>query len=389
MKGLSDAAHRLEGQKMFQILAQAKNLEKNGKRILHFEIGDPDFTTPQNVIDACCKSLQSGRTHYVPSSGLLEFREVAAEITEKSRGFKPSVNQILVTPGANVQIYYAIACTVNPGEEVIITDPAFVSYNSIINLLGCKPVKVPLFEENQFRLSPNDLEKAITPKTRMIIINSPHNPTGSVMTEEDMKNIYIIAEKYDLYLLSDEVYARMIYPDPQVKFSSPSKFDECKERTIIAHSFSKSYAMTGWRIGGITAPEELIERMGLLLETTTSCVSPFIQDAAIEALVGSQQPITDMIIEYKKRRDVMVEGLNSIKGISCIEPKGTFYAFANIKETGLSSEEFSRIVLDKIGVATCPGNYFGDMGEGYIRFCYANSIENIVEGLEKLNKFLN
>src|SRR3989304_7964020 len=388
MRRFSDKAMRLEGQKMFQILAKAKELERNGKEIIHFEIGDPDFNTPENIVDAACKSLRSGNTHYTTSSGLLEFREAAAEITKRSRGFKPKANQILVTPGGNVQIFYAVACIVNSDEEVIITDPSFVSYNSIIQFLGSKPVKVPLYEENHFRLNQDDVVKAITDKTRMIIINSPHNPTGSVMTEDETRRIYEIAEKYDVYLVSDEVYGRMIYKDAETHFSSPRKYDECKTRTIVVHSFSKSYAMTGWRIGGVTGPEDIIEKMGLLLETTTSCVSPFIQKAAIEALTGIQKPIDDMVVEFRKRRDLILEGLNSLPGVHCIKPKGAFYAFPSIKDTGFTSEQFADIMLEKAGVAVCPGNFFGEHGEGYVRFCYANSIENINKGIEKIRDCL-
>lgn len=388
MRRFSENALNLEGQKMFQILAKAKDLERNGKDIIHFEIGDPDFRTPDNIIDVACESLRAGKTHYTASVGLVEFREASAERTFQSRGFRPSLKQILATPGGNVQIYYAIACTVNPGEEVIITDPSFVSYSSIIKFLGAKPVKIPLFEENQFRLLPEEVENAITDKTRMIIINSPHNPTGAVMSEEETKRIYDIAEKHDLYLVSDEVYARMIFKDDETHFSSPSKYDECKQRTIVVHSFSKSYAMTGWRIGGVTGPEDVIAKMGLLLETTTSCVSPFIQEAAIEALTGSQVPIDNMVIEFRKRRDLLIEGLNTLPGVRCIIPKGAFYAFPNITGTGLTSEQFADIMLDKAGVAVCPGNYFGEHGEGFVRFCYANSPENISKGIDRMRKLL-
>ncbi len=338
MRRLSEKAINLEGQRMFQILAKTKDIERAGKEVIHFEIGDPDFNTPVNIIKSACTSLRKNHTHYTTSSGLLEYREVAAETTRKSRGFKPTVNQILVTPGANVQIFYAVACAVNPGEDVIIIDPAFVSYNSIIKFLGVNPVKVPLYEENQFRLDPDDVEKAITKNTRMIIINSPHNPTGSVMTENEIRRIYEISEKYDVYLVSDEVYARMIYQDEETKFASPSKYDECKIRTIVVHSFSKSYAMTGWRIGAVTGPEDIISKMALLLETTTSCVSPFIQEAAMSALIGSQRPIDEMVNKFRQRRDLIVDGLNSLPGIKCIKPKGAFYAFPSIRGTGYTSE---------------------------------------------------
>jgi aspartate/methionine/tyrosine aminotransferase len=388
MKKLSEAANRLEGQKMFQVLAKAQELQRQGKKIIHFEIGDPDFDTPTNIVDAACKSLKNGDTHYTVSSGLLEYRKVAAEITERSRGFKPDLDQILVTAGANVQIYYGLACAVNPGEEVIIPDPSFVSYNSIIKFIGAKPVKIPLREENEFRLSPEDVEKAMTDKTRMIIINSPHNPTGSVMREEEIRGIYEVAERHDVYLMSDEVYTRMIYKDSDTKFSSPSKYDGCRERTLVVHAFSKSYAMTGWRLGAVTGPAEIISKMGLLLETTSSCVSPFIQRAGIEALSGSQEPINSMVDEFRKRRDIIVEELNKLPGISCLKPKGAFYVFPNIKGTGLTSQAFADLMLEKAGVALCPGNYFGENGEGYVRLCYANSVANIRRGIQKMGEVL-
>jgi aspartate/methionine/tyrosine aminotransferase len=383
----SDLANNLEGQKMFQVLQAAKELEKLGRKIIHFEIGEPDFDTPANIVKACVNALESGDTHYTISIGLEEFRHAAAQSTLRSRGFLPDIDQILVTPGGNVQIYYALACTTNPGEDVICIDPSFVSYNSIMRMMGINPIHVPLLEENEFRVYPEDIENAITDKTRMIIINSPHNPTGSVMTEEDMKAVYDIAEKHDIYLLSDEVYGRMIYHDANTSFHSPSAYDHCKTRTIVIHSFSKTFAMTGWRIGGVTGPKELISRMALLLETTSSCVSPFIQRGAIEALIGPQDEIDAMCTTLRKRRDLMVEGINRIEGLSCLLPKGAFYVFMNIKKTGLSSEEYSHRLLHEAGVATCPGSFFGPSGEGYVRFCYAGSEDLIREGLERMAEF--
>ena len=389
MKHLSRISEGLRGQKMFQILAAAKKLEQQGARVIHMEIGDPDFNSPPNVIEAACNALRNGYTHYTISAGMEELRLISATSFGRSRGFTPSINQILVTPGGNVQIYLAIACTVNPGEEVIIADPCFVSYTSIITLCGAKAIPVPLREENHFRMDPNDLRKAITRNTRMIIINSPHNPTGAVMNEDDMRAIYQIAEEADIYLVSDEVYGRMVYADSNVRFSSPSVYDHCQERTMIIHSFSKSYAMTGWRIGAITAPENVVQRMALLLETITSCVSPFTQLAAAEALSGSQEYVDSMIAAYRRRRDLICEGLNQIKHISCLKPGGAFYVFPNITGTGFSSEEFSAHILEKAHVATCPGNYFGSAGEGYVRFCYATSEENIKEGLHRIKAILS
>lgn len=386
MKHLSRISEGLQGQKMFQILAAAKKLEQQGINVVHMEIGDPDFDSPPNVVEAACNALKNGHTHYTISAGMEELRSVSAAAFGRSRGFTPSIDQILVTPGGNMQIYLAIACTVNPGEEIIIADPCFVSYTSIITLCGAKAVRVPLREENGFRMDPDDLRRAITPNTRMIIINSPHNPTGAVMNEDDMRAIYQIAEEADVYLLSDEVYGRMVYADSDVRFCSPSVYDQCRERTMIIHSFSKSYAMTGWRIGAITAPEDVVRRMALLLETVTSCVSPFTQLAAVEALSGSQDYVNNMIDTYRRRRDLICDGLNEIKGIKCLKPGGTFYVFPNITGTGLTSEGFAKVALDQAHVATCPGNYFGPAGENYVRFCYATSEQDIAEGLRRLKR---
>ena len=384
MKRLSNAAGKLKGQEMFQILSKAKELERQGREIIHFELGDPDFDTPENIVEAACASLKNKDTHYTSSGGLHELKVAAADVTEKSRGFRPDLTQILITPGANVQIYYAIACTVEPGEEVIVPDPGFVSYFSIIDFLGAKAVRIPLHENNEFRLNPDDVEKAITEKTRMIIINSPSNPTGAVMTEQEIKKVYDIAEKHDLYLLSDEIYARMLYTGNENKFSSPSKYDPCKERVIIINGFSKSYAMTGWRLGVVTAPADLIEKMTLLLETTTSCVSPFVQKAGLAALKGDQDLTFKMIEEYRKRRDIIVEGLNTLPGVRCLKPKGAFYVFPNIEKTGMTSREFTDFILDKAGIALAPGTIFGNYGEGYVRLAYANSIDNINKAIEKM-----
>ena len=389
MKRLSDAACRLEGQKMFQILARANELERQGKEILHFELGDPDFNTPQNIVEAACKSLKEGETHYAPSSGLLELKMGAADVTVRSRGFKPDLDQLLVTAGANVQIYYAVASAVNPGEEAIVPDPGFVSYFSILKFVGANPVRVPLFEKNEFKLNPNDVEKAITDKTRMIIINSPSNPTGAVMTENEIKRIYEIAKKNDVYLLSDEIYARMVYKEANTNHFSPSRYDSCRERTIVINGFSKSYAMTGWRLGVVTGPSDLISKMGLLLETTSSCVSPFIQKAGLEALYGDKEPVAKMMDEFRQRRDVIVEGLNSLPGVTCIKPKGAFYAFPNITKTGLTSEEFAERMLNEAGVALAPGPIFGENGEGYVRMCYCNSMENIKKAIGKMKNVLD
>lgn len=382
MKSLSEVSSKIDGQPMFKYLQKAKELELAGKELIHMEIGEPDFDTPNNVTLAAIKSLSQGETHYTSSYGMLEFREAIQFATQRSRGFKPNIDQILVTPGANISIFYAIYCLVDPGCEVIVPDPGFPTYYSNIKMCGAIPVRVPLKEENEFRMNPADIESRVTEKTRLIIINSPQNPTGSVMTAEEIKRVYDIAEKYDLYIYSDEIYARLNYDS---SFSSPSIYDHCKERVILSNGFSKAYAMTGWRLGTVIAPSEVIERMATLLQTTSSCVSPFIQRAGIETIHGSQESVKNMIEEYHQRRDILVAGLNRIKGINCLSPGGAFYVFPNIKDSGMSSDEFVQMMLD-IGIVALPGNCFGEYGEGYIRLCYATSRKNIYAALEKLGK---
>jgi len=386
----SDAAERLKGQEMFQILAKTQELERAGKEILHFELGDPDFNTPDNITYAAIKSLSNGETHYSNSYGLLELRETAAKATETGiRGFRPDLDQILVTPCANIQIYYTLACVANAGDEVIIPDPSFVTYNSVAEFLGLKIVRVPLHEKNEFRLNPKDVEKMITAKTKVIIINSPSNPTGAVMNEEEIREIFELARKHDIFLLSDEVYRRITYLDEETKFFSPSVYDLCKERTIVINGFSKSYAMTGWRLGVIMGPKELIKKMNLLLETTSSCVAPFIQKAGIEALKGSQERVNEMTNEYRKRRDIIVDGLNKLPGVKCVKPRGAFYVFPNIKKLGKSSKWWANYILKEAGVALLDGTSFGEYGEGYLRISYATSKDNLIEGIRRIKEVIH
>lgn len=382
---LSSAAAKLEGQPMFKVLAKVQELERQGRDIVHFEIGDPDFNTPANIVNAACESLKRGETHYTSSMGLQEFREAVCWTTQKTRGFTPSINQVLATPSANIMIYYAIRCLVNPGDEVIVPDPGFPSYYSAIKFCDAVPVRIQLKEENEFRMNPDDVRKKITERTRLIILNSPQNPTGAVMKPEEIDKMAEIAEEYDVFLYSDEVYSRMIF-DNSTTFRSPASRDRCQKRTIVANGFSKAFAMTGWRLGVAVGPEDVIEKMGLLLQTTSSCVSPFIQRAGIEAIRGDQTEVVKMMDEYKKRRDILVDGLNTIPGIRCLKPGGAFYVFPNITGTGLTSEQFADLMLEKAGVALLPGTNFGEAGKGFVRLCYAVSRERIDEGIERIRK---
>lgn len=387
MKALSNIAYQIDGQPMFKILDLAQKLEREGKEILHFELGDPDFDTPANIVNAACNALKAGYTHYTSSMGLYDFREVAQKATLHSRRFLPTIEQVLVAPGANSIIYLAIKCLVNTDEEVIVPDPGFPTYYSAIKACGANAVSVKLKEENQFRLNPDDLENAITDKTRLIILNTPSNPTGSVMLPDEIKQVAEIVKKHDIYLLSDEIYSRLIFNNEK-SFLSPSYIDHCKERTIILNGFSKAFAMTGWRLGVAIGPEEVIEKMGLLVSTIVSCVPPFIQMAGIEAITGDQSALIKMKNEYDNRRKILVDGLNSINGISCIEPDGAIYAFPNISGTGMNSDEFARFALEKAGVALLPGNNFGEAGEGFVRICYVNTFDNIKKAIANIKKAL-
>ena len=384
---LSDAANLLQGQPMFKILSRIKELEREGKHIVHFEIGDPDFNTPQNIVNASINALNDNLTHYSDSLGDYDFRELICKNNLNSRGFEPNIDQVLVTPGANIIIYYAVRCLVNPGDEVIVQDPCFPTYLSVFKFCGVKPVFVPLKKENEFRLDPNDLREKITDKTRLIIINSPHNPTGSIMLPEELKEVGKIALENDIYLYCDEIYSRMNYGE--TPFYSPSILDECKNRIIVANGFSKAFAMTGWRLGTVIGPKKVIAKMGLLLQTTSSCVSSFIQKAGMEAINGNQKEVIKMMEEYKERRDLIVKGLNSIDKISCLNPGGAFYVFPDIRETGLTSQEFAVQLLESKGVGVCAGDDFGAAGEGFVRLCYATSQDEIKEGIKRIKEFVD
>lgn len=384
---LSDASHRLHGQPMFKILAEVKALERAGHDIIHFEIGDPDFDTPKHIIEGAVTSLRKSHTHYVPATGIFEFKKIIQEATQHSRGFSPDLDQILVCPGANIIIYYAVACLVNPGEEVIVPDPGFPTYYSVLSFCGVKPIAVPLSEEDNFIMRAADIEKRITKKTKLIIINSPQNPTGAVIPKEELDLIYKIAKKHNIFLLSDEMYARIIY-DKKDQFYSPATNDACQDNTIIINGFSKVFAMTGWRLGVAIGPEIIIEKMRLLLETTSSCVSEFVQEAGMAAIAGDQKIVTSMIDIYKKRRELLFNGINKINKLSCRKPKGALYLFVNIKELGMSSETAAEFILKEAKVAVLPGTNFGNAGEGFIRLSFCIAESRIMEGLQRLKNLL-
>lgn len=382
---LAKITKRLIGQPMFHLLAKAREIEKMGKEVIHFEIGDPSFNSPGHVIEAAKNALNQNLTHYTNSMGIVELREAVMEFTRSQWGFTPLLEQILICP-ANAIIDFVVRCLVNPGEEVIYPDPGFPTYYAVLNYNCITPVGIKLREENEFRIDPDEIESRITRKTRLIIINTPQNPTGSVMTESDVIKIAWLAEKYKLYLLSDEVYARIIF---NKKHFSPAVIDKCRERTIILNSLSKTYAMSGWRLGYAVGPVELIEKMGLLLQTIISCLPAFTQHAGITAILGDQKIVKDRCDELDKRRNLLVSGLNSLPGVSCVMPQGAFYAFPNVSGTGMSGDEFSDIMLKKAGVCVLPGSCFGKYGKDYIRLCYASTeISEIEKALLKMNQVM-
>jgi aspartate aminotransferase len=365
-------------------LTKAKEIEKTGRKIIHYEIGDPDFDTPQNVIDIAKNALDNNFTHYTSSGGLPEFREAIRQYIDVYYGFRPLFEQVVACP-ANALIDFICKCVANPGDEIIYPNPGFPTYYSSIVYNGFVPVPVYLTERNDFRMNPKDIEKAITDKTKLIIINSPHNPTGAVMTGQEIDAIYKLAEKHDIFILSDEVYSRIIYDRG---FISPSSHDLCKERVIVLKSLSKIFSMSGWRLGYAVAPLHLAEKLSLMIQTVLSCLPPFTQMAGIEALNGKQTEMNRRIHNLKLRRDTLIRGINSIDGIHCNSAHGAFYAFVNIKDTGMTCDKYASGLLDKTGVCVLPGNCFGDGGEGYIRMSYASSgFEDIAESLEKMKSF--
>lgn len=372
---------RSTGAGIFNVLAKAKALEREGKKILHFEIGQPDFNTPEHVKDAAKQALDDNFTGYVASSGIQELKLQIQEEVLKTRGFKPSLNQIIVLPGANPGIYYALRSIVErPGEDIIYPDPGFPTYGAVVHYLQAGNKALSLKEKNEFRMNPNDVENLVTANTKAVIINSPQNPTGSVMKSEEIDRIAELSEKHGFYILTDEIYSKMTYDE---KFHTPSIHDQCKERTIILDGVSKSYSMTGWRLGWAIAPELIVDRIGLLISMGVSCTTSFVQKGGIAALKGPQDSIKSNMEAFRNRRDTIVKGLNQVKGFSCLKPEGAFYVFPNITQTGFSSQECADHML-KNGVCGLPGTIFGPSGEGYLRFSYATSIEVIKEGIEKL-----
>jgi aspartate aminotransferase len=376
---------RLGTETAFEVLARAKAMEAEGREVVHLEIGEPDFDTPRNIIDAATKALKNGYTHYGPSAGLPDARAVFAEFITRDRGVPVKPDNIVITPGAKPILFFSILALVDKGDEVIYPNPGFPIYESVINFVGAKPVPIPLREEKAFSFDLEELRGLVNDKTKLMIINSPQNPTGGVLTADDMKGIAEIADKYGSWILSDEVYSKMVYEGEHVSIYD---YPEVKDSTILLEGHSKTYAMTGWRLGYGIMPVPLAEQIAKLQTNSNSCTASFTQMAGIEALTGPQDDSLKMMAEFKARRDLIVEGLNEIPGFTCLRPKGSFYVFPNITGTGMKSKQLEEHLLEKAGVAGLSGTSFGRYGEGYLRFSYANSQENIKKALTKIQEVL-
>lgn len=360
-----------------KVLGLAKELQRQGKKIVHLEVGEPDFDTPDHIKKAANDALARGMTKYTPSTGLPELREaVAKHLTTK--GIKAAAKNVLITPGAKHAIFCAMAAALDPGDEVILPSPCW-TYEPMVRIVGGKPVFAKVTAENGFKLKVEEVQKVLTSKTKMLLLNYPNNPTGAVMRREELKPLADLVADHKLWLLSDEIYDCLVY---EGKHASPASFPGVGEKTIYINGFSKAYAMTGWRLGYAAAPVELITEMNKIQQASTSCAAGFVQAAGIAALRGPQKFITEMCGEYRKRRDEIAKGLNSIEGISCPKSEGAFYAFPSIRKLGVPSVEFCEKLLHEVGVAAVPGSGFGPYGEGHVRLSFAASMENIKQGIK-------
>jgi aspartate aminotransferase len=375
---------RLGTETAFEVLNKARTLERQGKSIIHLEIGEPDFDTPANVVEAGVDALQTGWTHYGPSAGLPNLRQTIAEYVSRTRNVKVSPEEVVVVPGGKPIIFFTILALIDEGDEVIYPNPGFPIYESMIHYVGGKAVPIHLREERDFSLDVNELAPLITERTKLIILNSPHNPTGGVMDRKDVEQVAKVIGDRNILVLSDEIYSRLLFEGEHFSIMSVPGM---QERTVLLDGFSKTYAMTGWRMGyGVMRPD-LAAHITRLMTNSNSCTASFTQMAGIEALRGDQSSVEQMCAEFKSRRDVVVAGLNKIKGFSCRMPKGAFYVFPNITQTGWKSKPLADALLEQAGVAALSGTAFGDFGEGYLRFSVANSMENLEMALDRIDQW--
>lgn len=386
MPGFADRMSKLGVEGAFIVLARAKELERQGKKIIHCEIGQPDFDTPAHIKEAAKKALDEGFTGYTPSAGIIELREAIAEYVSKTRGIEVTPDQVVVTVGAKIGIFSALMAFVNPGEEVIIPMPAYPSYESVTEFVGGIVKPVVLKEEREFSPSGEEIAEAVTDKTKVIVINTPSNPTGGVYKRKDLEAIVEVAKEHDLWVISDEIYEDIIFDGK--KHESILSIPGAEERAVMLSGFSKTYAMTGWRLGYVVAPKEVADKITKIQLNTVSCPVSFVQKAGIAALKGPRDEIEMMVREYEERRDLLYREINRIPGFSMIKPAATFYAFPNVKKLGVKSKELATMLLEEASVALLPGTDFGAPGEGYLRLSFATSKENLMEAMERIRAFV-
>lgn len=383
---LAASMSRIGTETAFEVLVRAKALESQGRSIIHLEIGEPDFPTPRHILDAAKSALDDGWTHYGPTQGQPDLREAIAETVSRSRGIQVDGSRVAVVPGGKPIIFFPLIALLEAGDEVIYPNPSFPIYESMINFTGAKPVPIPLVEERGFSFDLDLFRSRLTDRTKLVILNSPANPTGGVIPAHDIRALAELLAPRDVMVLSDEIYSSMSYDRQVVSIAS---MPGMLEKTIILDGFSKTYAMTGWRIGYGVMPPWLVEAVNRLMVNSNSCTASFTQRAALAALTGPQEPSRQMLAEFRRRRDAFVGALNTLPGFACRLPEGAFYAFPNITGTGLKSKVLADALLDRAGVAALSGTAFGAFGEGYLRFSYANSLENLLEAVERIRQCLN
>jgi len=382
---LSQRMARLGTETAFEVLVRARALEAQGKNVVHLEIGEPDFDTPPHIVEAGARALKGGATHYGPSAGIPELRAAIAEDSTRWRGVRATPEMVVVTPGAKPIMFFVILALVDEGDEVLYPNPGFPIYESMIRYIGGNPVPVRLLEEKAFGLDVDQLCSKVGPRTRLIILNYPHNPTGGTISDSGLRAIADVAAKYGVPVLSDEIYGRILYDG---EHRSIAAMPGMEPLAIVLDGFSKTYAMTGWRLGYGIMPAPMAQVVAKLQTNSTSCTATFSQMAAVEAVKGDQSSVERMVAEFHRRRDVIVDGLREIRGFSCVRPKGAFYVFPNITGTGFSSRTLADRVLDEAGVACLSGTAFGEFGEGHLRFSYATSMENIQEALRRIKGWI-
>jgi aspartate aminotransferase len=379
---------RLGTEGAFEVLAKARRLEAEGKRIVHLEIGEPDFATPDNIVEAGISAMQNGYTHYTPASGIMEAREAVAGFVTRMLKTQVDPTEVVLVPGSkNVLLFTLLAC-IEPGDEVILPDPGYPAYSSLVNFIGAIPKTVTLREESGFRMDLEELASLVTPKTRMLIINTPQNPTGGVLTAEDVSFVCELAQKHDLLVVSDEIYSQLVYGFHHV---SPLSQPGMRDRTVLMDGLSKSYAMTGWRLGYAVAPKPLAAKLDQLMINSSSCAAGFTQMAAIEALSApeSEFAVARLVKVFEQRRNLVVDSINRIPGMRCARPQGAFYAFPNIEGTGFGERELADRLLSEAGVAVLPGTAFGRAGAGFIRIAYTQSEDELTRGLDRIAEFIS